>query len=227
MTCGLDGPKRPGDWRVFVANTADAVAARGFVVTYDYRSGEGGRASEMSVKLGNRVENYQIETSEGRVRRPHGAYRSFCSPPSGEGQPIQRTPPPAPAESTTCDPGTPDATEYAFGGWPLPRDPSKRFVFVAAKVNDRAHDGPPYCPSHNSDPRAQIVCPFWPEGHAKRADCERKHGLPVWFGAAMREDNPFSADADGGASVTVCRASSCSDPSNRATCSACSSTVLP
>lgn len=99
LTCGQDGPPRPGAWDDFVARVAGSLKAEGLCVTYDYKSGDNGRASEMSVRAkdSSRVGNYQIETSAARVRRPAGAFRSVCEG-GGEGQPIR---PP------TSDPGGP------------------------------------------------------------------------------------------------------------------------
>jgi len=118
VTCGLDGPKRPGTWKDFVLHVAEGLEVVGYVVTYDYLHGEAeGRASELSVKKGDRVENYQIETSDGRVRRPHGGYRSVCVPASGEGQPIQREKPaPKPVRCAPAITGFRDVTVQSRAG---------------------------------------------------------------------------------------------------------------
>ncbi len=128
------------------------------------------------------------------------------------------TPTPIPTPSpdpTACDPGTPEASVFLLEARDT-ANPKRKFVSLTVKVNDRE-----YCAAHNEDPRAQVVCPFWPEGHPKRADCERRHGFPTWFNATPREDNVFSADADlsdGPVVVRACLMSACSDPTNLLTC---------
>jgi len=108
VTCGPEGPPRPGAWDTFVWRVAGSLTANGFCATYDYEHGEaGGRASELMVRPSGstRGESFQIETSAGKVRRPPGAFRSVCTnvdsqpirPPAGSPAPPTPTPkPPSP-----------------------------------------------------------------------------------------------------------------------------------
>lgn len=87
----ISGPKRPGEWRAFVALVAAEGVALGYCVSYDYAHGEeGGRASEMGFRRVNRIEWAQIETSAGRVRTPPGAMRSWAEPACCEGTEVGR-----------------------------------------------------------------------------------------------------------------------------------------
>jgi hypothetical protein len=90
----ISGPQRPGKWDRFVYLVAEEGAALGYCVSYDYEHGEeGGRASEMGFRKGNRVEYVQIETSAGRVRTPPGALRSWAEPACCEGQAVRKVEP--------------------------------------------------------------------------------------------------------------------------------------
>jgi hypothetical protein len=147
----------------------------------------------------------QVRWTPGSIKNTH-TWRAKGSP----------APTPTP-ESNLCDPDTPDVGRYQIEF--RPRAGGNRFFVTATP---KVTGNQPYCSTHNEDPRAQVNCPFWPEGHPKRSDCERKHAFPVWFGAVQREDNPFSADAERFASVTVCHRETCADPGNQATCRMCS-----
>jgi hypothetical protein len=101
-----------GTWQEFVF-TVGASFPAGYCVTYDYLSGDSGHGSEMSVRRvgSTRVVNYQIESTQGLIRRPPGGYRSVCEG-GGEGQPIKAPalpppPPPPPPPTDSCLPAPP------------------------------------------------------------------------------------------------------------------------
>jgi len=89
----MSGPPRPGEWQTFVSDIAASLREQGACASYDYDSGEGGRASELGVRwpTGTRVFYFQVETAAGRIRRPPGAYRSYCD--GIEAQPIREVRP--------------------------------------------------------------------------------------------------------------------------------------
>jgi hypothetical protein len=126
-------------------------------------------------------------------------------------------------DPTACEPDWPDATGYRFGGRPKKADDPEGvwFFWFSAVVK-----WPEGCSRYMTDPRQFGTCAYHQEGHPRRADCERKHGVPVLFGAPQREDNPFSADASFGAPVVACLRSSCSDPSRQETCSVCTGATV-
>jgi len=211
IVCDEQGPPRPGTWEGWVGAVADQLSARGYCTTYDYLHGESGRASEMSVRSPGTaiVENYQIEASNQRVRRPPGGFRSICIG-GGEGQPIRpavQPPPPPPPSGTSC-PDTPDATKFVLQvAWNTREDVAWIDATPKTKANEWcwAHYGPdgPW-----PDPRSQSTCPLRPEGHPERTACDVAHGTPQWFVDGVKvssdDNDPFHVHAAAGSLVKAC-----------------------
>lgn len=199
VACGPDGPARPGTWDAFVARVGGALEADGLCPTYDYLHGEeGGRASELSVRAKGsaHVESYQVESSEGRVRRPPGAWRSSCEG-GGEGQPIR---PPA---ATQPPPSAPCPVVERFDV--VLHNPAAKVYNATPKAGDRAR-----CISIG---KQQDKCPLGPEGSAEQHACEAarvgEHG-PTWeaVGGTLeiipQGDPSYLAKVKGSGTLRVC-----------------------
>ena len=156
---------------------------------------------------------------------PPGTTAPPETPPKSEDPKVED---PKVEDPTSCPVDTPDATQFAFAGRPKKADQPEGewFFWFTAKVKASLTPWPEMCRERFEDPRQHGTCAFFPEKHPRRADCERKHGLPVLFGAGQRADNPWSADGDFDTPVVACLKSSCGDPTQQASCSVCSSWVV-
>lgn len=150
-------------------------------------------------------------------KKPQPPTQPKPSPTAPATPPPVTTPPPIVDDGTTCEADWPDATDFRFGGRPKRAgEPQGVWFFWYTAVTK--WDG---CERYMTDPRQFGTCAYHQEGHPRRGDCERKHGVPVLFGAPQRADNPWTADADFGTPVVACLKKSCADPSRQETCSVC------
>jgi hypothetical protein len=96
------------------------------------------------------------------------------------------------APPTGCPAGTPPPSKYIVG-CRIKSGGLEDFCDATPKVHDRDYCAPNLdCPYHGG------------EGSTERIACERALAWPVWSGATVREDNPFSSDAPRGVLVRVC-----------------------